>query len=331
MGLVYYYITMTSVDSVDSVVVCETSGSVDTDKYYTDAFNYETKSLDLFEKVYLCSNKQDNISELVNGMKEEDFYRIKTKNTRYPKTLLQFADGNASPNLFDMLCSKYPVEKTDLFYEEMNKQLLYNAIRGHKQAIIRIQMVLEEKFDINYTDNNGMNAIKLALLFNHKPKFIGFLLSFTDIEKSLDDQVYRYALNSSLITSNNDFYVQILQLLVNKKIPDCFLSEYFKKKQEIKVNVTESLYCKLEESLLIDGIEEYFEQCTHPMIMAKLWANKLQNKIKDYKEKRDRNQVVLAGCDGNRIAIVCCIHGYKKKDTHVKVFCCNDCPGHKLL
>lgn len=312
------------------------------ENYVNLAFNYEQHALTIFEKVSLCSNKLDSIDKLISSFVEADYYCIRTKNVKYPKTLLQFADGNASPNMYLKLkniINGLTLLDTTKYCSEMYKQLLYNAMRGNRNAIERIKYemnVLDCQFNINYTDSNNMNVLKLALGCNNKPKFISYLLSYPDIK--LSDDVYDYALESKLCYTNINDYITILGLLVSKYIPLNFLSKYFEKKSSILENFNEgssnnslNLFCKLEELLLVDGIEDYFEMCDHPMLMAKLWCVKLRNKINNYEKQTNENNVIITGCDGNKVAIACCIHGATQTYTSASVFCSSECPGHKIL
>lgn len=301
-------------------------------KYADEAFVYEQISLRVFDRVSSCSNKMEKVTELINSLEKRDYFRIKTKATRYPKSLLQYADGNASINLCRELIKNSP-PCDDLFYEEMQKQLLYNAIRGHKQAVNSIYHLMGKNFDINYTDKNGMNALKIALLFNAKPKFISFLLSFSDIE--LDDSVYEYALNSKFMHTNTDYYIEVLIMLISRYIPKNFLQQYFDKKKQIiessEGSSISAIWCKLEELLLVNGIEEYFEVCDHPMIMAKMWCKKLQNKLDGYKNPANRSYTTAIGCNSNKVAVLCCIHNNTDHYASLTVYCDTNCVGHKVL
>lgn len=302
-------------------------------KYVDEAFIHEQRSLNIFERVSQCSNKIDSANKLVGLLLESDYYCIRTKNVKYPKTLIEYAKGTASPNVIAKLIENRPTTFTKTYYDEMQKQLLYNSIRGNKNAISCIEYVMMEDFNINYTDRNGMTALKLALLCNAKPKFISYLLSFNSI--LLTGEVYDYALNSKFAHTNIDSYITILQLLVNKYIPIGFLDKYFNKKREINnenSTTTSNLWCKLEESLLIDGIEDFFEECEHPMLMAKMWCTKLKNKLISQEVQQNKNsRVITIGCDGSQLKVMCCVHNDKDQCASVTVFCNKSCPGHNIV
>lgn len=303
------------------------------------AFDYELLALNVERAVLECSNKKDDVTNLYEKFfltNNENFYRIVTKNKKYPKTLLQVAIGNAAPQVVDMLTTYHPIMKDELFIESHNTQLLYNAVRGHKGAIKRIEMVMGDLFDINYTDNTNMNALKLAIIYKQKPQFISFLLNFKGIEKSLQcaewkDSPYYYAIESIQLNMNNRFYIETLNYLVSAYLPTEFLAEYFKKKRLITVEKDEKLYCQLESKLLIDTIEDYFELCEHPMLMAKMYNKKLKDELEMYK-KKTINEIIIVSCSGENVGVACCIHSDKEQIVSLCVYCGKKaCPGHKVL
>jgi len=264
------------------------------------ALNEENRALEVFEKITKCSDNPEKITELADYLQPNDFLCMRTTHIRYPRPMLQYALGSEdiSQNVINMLVDNNPTDLTFMtqFYDN---QLLHNSVRGHREAIKKIALILDEMFDINYQDEHGLNALKLAILHEHDSSFFKFLLDLDDPTESLwfdeddeiwEDSIWYYALESPLKDSCNDNYIEIINLLVkecqerNIMLPPRFITEYFNKKKLLTTK-NNDLYIELENKLINDGVDQYFDQCENPLQMAKSCYDNLKKQFEDYKKE----------------------------------------------
>lgn len=259
----------------------------------------ENRALAVFERVLTCPDNPEKIKELQEYLKPDDYLCMRTTFVKYPRPFMQFVLGceDICQNVIDMLVDNNPTD-FDLLLEAYNHQLLFNCVRGHREAIKKIVSILSEYFDIDYKTDFGLNALKLAILHEHDADFIKFLLTLDDASVSLrydeyedkwEDSVCYYALESNLLNTCNDNYIEILNLLVQEyknhgiELPSRFIKEYFNKKKSITAKNNE-LYAHLEETLIDNGVDEYFDQCEKPLEMAKLCYQNLKTQFENYKK-----------------------------------------------
>jgi hypothetical protein len=255
----------------------------------------EARSMIVYAKVKDCSDNESDIEALISFLTPSDYHCMRTASAKYPRPLLQFVLGceDINQSVVDALIANRPEASSPLFLQNMNQQLLFNCVRGHKEAIKKIELMLKEKFDINFKESeHNLNALKTAILCGHSTEFIKFLLSMLNAHKSLihndetdvwEQSVCYYALESKLMDTKNDVYVEILDLLVetykkhNIKLPEKFTQEYFNKKK-LMSSKDDLSYSKLEESLVdVDPqVDNFFDECENPLAMVKLCFEKLK-------------------------------------------------------
>jgi hypothetical protein len=326
----------------------------------------ESRALLLFENVTkIISESFDQFKENITS---EDTILMRTTNVANPKNLVQFAAGNENvqQDVIDFLSGMIPPHDSDTYVDTCFNQLLYNCVRGHVGAINKIKTMLGDKFNINHFSeytfkyNNEyideyVNPLKLALLFEHSPEFVKYILSFDSINESFYDNdsnegnfeetpIY-YALESGLLYTNSAQYIEILDIIVSahakyrKPLPKEFLGAYFAKKRKMVTKYT-ALCCKLEEKLLITSIDDYFDQCEHPLLMARLFCNKLKATIKKLEDSKSKHSI-LSTCNKSKIGVTMCIHSDKNIPDNIVnepnftpstfIFCDDACNGHQVI
>lgn len=276
---------------------------------------YYKKSADeteeLAETVFNLVNSCNNIIKISNKINPLDTLLLRTS-SKHPKTLLEFAYGNenVSQIVEDILKYKCNEISDDDFIDCYVNQLFYNSINGHKLAIEKIRLILGKNFHIavtqsympsfiNWFNHNILyvNPLKLAILFENTPLFISYILNqinnietFKEIflHNNDDCKVLHIALYSNLVITNSVDYIKILLLILNiynvfnEALDTSFIPIYFERKKLI-VNKNEqvsNLCNTLEEKLLINDIDNYFEQCEKPLYIAKLYCSKLRKFLK---------------------------------------------------
>ncbi len=285
------------VSDVDNELLLSRS---DIDKGVWDAYNilaqeandFEVTSVNAYERVRQCKNNPEAIAELLDYLSDK-YYCIRTKNVKYPRTLMQFIVGCESihPDIIHAISMAHPTTRGEDFILSHHKQYLYNCIKGNKRAIQRIRMVMGDYFDSNYT-YNGLNALKIAILSKQTIKFISYILGLEHAHHMLtydtfNNSVYYYALHSPLCfksgkISNNDalskaMYVSILYELISITYPVEFIDHYFERKKNIIIGPeVMELFNDLEHVLVGDGIEYYFDQCVDPLAIAKIRCQQLK-------------------------------------------------------
>lgn len=260
----------------------------------------EDQACDVFHRIKTCPDNFTEMETLVNSLSMNDLLCMRTTLIKFPKTLFHYVMGNEkiNPELGTLIYNKLRDVSKEVVEKDCCDQLLHNAVRGHKEAMNVVIRKLKSinKFDINYTDETGMNAIKLAILHCHSSGFLKFLLDQDFAAHSLQDYddndnetweqtVCHMALNSDLLTACNDQYIDQLNILVDyyKKygvnLPKNFVKEYFNKKANIS-NKTSEYYHDLETKLAYYGIDDYFDNCERPLEIVKLCYNNLKESLK---------------------------------------------------
>ena len=250
----------------------EMSNGVD---YKQEAREYEERSRIIFKKVRKCSNNMDKINKLLDSFDDEDYYRLNTYNVKYPTTLLSYAIGNASPNLIEALHSRYDEIIDDDDYEEaLFKQLLFNVIDSNKRAILKIQSLLGDSFDImRQVDDCSLNIFEFGIVYN--TKILDFLLTLPRLSEYSVDKILLLALYSDCIQDTDKYATVLLKLVKNMPPSSDFMNAYFEKKA-LEACMHGPLFEEIEEHLLVKGISNHFSECEIPIKMAKLWAQKLE-------------------------------------------------------
>ena len=287
----------------DNVVDLEQT-SLDTFK--AEANDYFKRTSEVFKRVQTCDGTLESLVALKNFLSNADLCCIRTehnnKPAKYPRTLMQYAMGSdkVCPEVVELLNGMTEELAEPVIIKSFHKQFLYNCTTGNIQAVERIRKVMGERFDVSVIDpTTKMNALFIAINCKTSPYFVKHLSIIPNASKLFEytfdgKDVYTAAINSPLDKHNIGEYLSLLDIIITSPfLPsnaplEKMMDSYFEKKatfNESAKKVYSQCFHNLEMSLMIDGIEKYWEKCEQPLTIAKLCYDRLKSETNKEKPK----------------------------------------------